>query len=147
MLGFCCRSLFSGCGVQASHCGGFSCCGAWAIGQEGSVAVVHAWASLLHSVCSLPGPGIELMSLALSGGFFTPEPPGKPLNYVLILIYYYYFGCSRAGGVLDPWPGMDPSPPSVEVDGLNHWTTTEVQCGILKKHWQSHHEVNQNLVE
>ena len=73
-----------------------------AVGQEGSVAVVHAGASLLHSMCSLPGPGIELVSLALAGGFFTPEPPGKPLNYVLILIYYYYFGCSRAGGVLDP---------------------------------------------
>ena len=27
----------------------------------------------------LPGPGIEPMSLALEGGFFTTEAPGKPL--------------------------------------------------------------------
>ena len=26
----------------------------------------------------LPEPGIELMSPALAGGFFTTEPPGKP---------------------------------------------------------------------
>ena len=26
----------------------------------------------------LPGPGIEPMSPALAGGFFTTEPPGKP---------------------------------------------------------------------
>ena len=26
----------------------------------------------------LPNPGIEPMSSALAGGFFTPEPPGRP---------------------------------------------------------------------
>ena len=26
----------------------------------------------------LPDPGIELVSPALAGGFFTAEPPGKP---------------------------------------------------------------------
>ena len=35
----------------------------------------------------LPRPGIKLMSPALSGGFFTIEPPGKPSgafkNYIL----------------------------------------------------------------
>ena len=30
-----------GCGVQASHCGGFSCCGAWALGTQASVVVEH----------------------------------------------------------------------------------------------------------
>ena len=29
----------------------------------------------------LPGPGIEPMSPALAGGFFTAEPPGKPMLY------------------------------------------------------------------
>ena len=29
-------------------------------------------------VQDLPGSGIELVSPALSGGFFTAEPPGKP---------------------------------------------------------------------
>ena len=27
---------------------------------------------------NLPDPGIEPISPALAGGFFTPEPPGKP---------------------------------------------------------------------
>ena len=29
----------------------------------------------------LPGLGIELVSPALAGGFFTIEPPGKPLDW------------------------------------------------------------------
>ena len=32
----------------------------------------------------LPDPGIEPVSLALAGGFFTTEPPGKPQKHVLI---------------------------------------------------------------
>ena len=32
------RGLFSSCGAWASHCGGFSCCGAEALGHAGSVA-------------------------------------------------------------------------------------------------------------
>ena len=34
----------------------------------------------------LPGPGIEPMSFALAGEFFTTEPPGEPrLGFFLIL--------------------------------------------------------------
>ena len=29
------------CGVRASHCGGFSCCGAWALGVQASVVVAR----------------------------------------------------------------------------------------------------------
>ena len=32
----------------------------------------------------LPGPGIEPVSPASAGGFFTTEPPGKPITRVLI---------------------------------------------------------------
>ena len=32
----------------------------------------------------LPDPGIEPESPALAGGFFTAEPPGKPLFYVVV---------------------------------------------------------------
>ena len=32
-------------GAQASHCGGFSCCGARALGVQASVAVVHELSS------------------------------------------------------------------------------------------------------
>ena len=37
----CCTWTFSRCGAQASHCGDFSCCGAWALGHTSSVAVVR----------------------------------------------------------------------------------------------------------
>ena len=33
------------CGVQASHCGGFSCCGAWALGAWVSVAAARGLSS------------------------------------------------------------------------------------------------------
>ena len=33
----------------------------------------------------LPGPGIEPVSPALAGGFFTSEPPGKPGSKDLII--------------------------------------------------------------
>ena len=33
------------CGAQASHCGGFSCCGAWALGTRASVVVAHGLSS------------------------------------------------------------------------------------------------------
>ena len=37
------------------------------------------WSGLpLPSPGDLPDPGIKPMSLALAGGFFTTEPPGKP---------------------------------------------------------------------
>ena len=45
----CCPWAFSSCGeratlrcgVQASHCSGFSCCGAWAFGTRASVVVAR----------------------------------------------------------------------------------------------------------
>ena len=37
------------------------------------------WSGLpFPSPGGLPNPGIKLVSLALAGGFFTTEPPGKP---------------------------------------------------------------------
>ena len=35
----CCVRAFSSCGEQASHCGGLSCCRAWALGAWASVVV------------------------------------------------------------------------------------------------------------
>ena len=43
------------------------------------------------SLGDLPDPGIEAMSPALAGGFFTTEPPGtphKPLQSILIFSVY-----------------------------------------------------------
>ena len=52
---------------------------AWA-----SVVVAHVpgscdtWAPLLHGMWDCPRPGIELVPLALRGGFLATGPPGKP---------------------------------------------------------------------
>ena len=95
------------------HCGGFSCCGAGALGTRasvvvarglsscgswalqlwltGSVVVAHGLCScgtqaqLLHGMWDLPGPGIEPVVPALAGRFLTTAPPGKPLSFITII--------------------------------------------------------------
>ena len=94
MLGLhCCNAGFSlvvvsrgcsSCGVQASHCGGFSCGGAQAL--EHGHSSCGKQASLSHGIWDLPGPGIEPLCPALAGGFFTTGPPGKPLEWFLMSI-------------------------------------------------------------
>ena len=84
------------CSEWASHCSGFSCCGARALGAWASVVVARGLSScgsralehrlsscgtraqLLRGVWDLPGPGLEPVSPALTGGFLTTAPPGKP---------------------------------------------------------------------
>ena len=84
------------CGAWTSHCGGFSCCGAWALGARASVVAAHrlsscgtralecrlsscgAQAQLLCGMWDLPRPGLTSVSPALAGGFLTTAPPGKP---------------------------------------------------------------------
>ena len=102
-LGLCCCAwAFSSCGergysllqVQASHCGGFSCCRAWALGARASVVVAHGLSScgaralLLRGMWDLPGPGIKPMSPALAGRFLITAPPGKSLNLSFCLATY-----------------------------------------------------------
>ena len=48
------------------------------------------WASLLHGMYDLPGPGIGPVSPALAGGFLTTGPPGTSL-------LPYYFGSTSQG--------------------------------------------------
>ena len=73
------------CVAQAPHCGGFSCCGAWAPGARASVVVARGLSScgtqaqLLRGMWDPPGPGLEPMSPALAGGLSTTAPPGKSL--------------------------------------------------------------------
>ena len=63
---------------------GPSSCRAQALGALASMVVVGGFsfcstgAELSPGMWDLPGPGIEPMSPALAGGFFTTEPPGKP---------------------------------------------------------------------
>ena len=83
------------CSARASHCNGFSCCGARALGAWASIVVAHglsscgsralertlsscgAQANLLRGMWGLPGPGLEPVFLALAGEFLTTVPPGK----------------------------------------------------------------------
>ena len=62
---------------KPSPCSGFSYCGAQALWRAGSAAAVPGL-SCLEALGGLLQAGIEPMSLALAGRFFTPGPPGEP---------------------------------------------------------------------
>ena len=68
--------------VVTAH--GLSSCGSWALGHRFDDCGTQAL--LICDIWDLPGSGIEPMSPAMVGRFFTTEPPGKPLAYVLIWI-------------------------------------------------------------
>lgn len=72
--------LFIGCpgsllGARASPCGGFSGCGAEALGQ--GFRSCDARASLPCGLWNPPGAGTEPVSPALAAGFVSAAPPGK----------------------------------------------------------------------
>ena len=70
------QGLPSSCGAWASHCRGFSCCGAWGPGTQASV--VAACGLSCSEACDIfLDQGIKLMTPALAGGFLTTGPPGK----------------------------------------------------------------------
>ena len=97
------QGLLYSCSAWASHCGGFSCCWAWALGHRlpivvacglnscGSQVLEHKlnscglWDLLLHSMWDLPESEIKPMSPALAGGCFTTELPGKPCDFIFNL--------------------------------------------------------------
>ena len=88
------QGLLSSCSAWASHGCGFSCFRAQpprlpSFSRCGSQALEHklnscgARALLLHGMWDLLGPGIELVSPALAGGFFTTESLVKPIIFFL----------------------------------------------------------------
>ena len=117
------------CGVWASHCGGFSCCGAHALGARASVVVAHglnscgsraverrlsscgARALLLCGMWDLPRPGIEPVSPALAGRFLTTAPSGNPPHCLLIEILYQMYS---------PGPGWQNIPADVDYHHGTH---------------------------
>ena len=66
-------------GARATVVGarGLSSCAFWALKHR--LNSCGALASLLHGMWDLPGSGIEPLSPAMAGGFFTTESPGKSL--------------------------------------------------------------------
>ena len=80
--------LFSHCNAWAAHCAGFS------LQSTGSTRGLNsggAQVELLHGMWDLPGPGIESVSSALAGRFFSAELPGKP-QHILLLLYFVQIG-------------------------------------------------------
>ena len=55
---------------------GFGSCSSWALAHR--LSSRSAWTHLFHSMWDLPDSGIEPVSPALAGRFFTTEPPAKP---------------------------------------------------------------------
>ena len=115
------RELLLCCGSWASHCGGFSCCRARALGLRASVVVAHrlsscsTWTQLLRGMWDLPAPGIEPVSPALAGGFLTTAPPGKSSRLLqfarwkitpLILMYHVTIECFKVCTHLPSWVSL-----------------------------------------
>ena len=71
--------LFS-CGTWVSHCGGFSCCGAYTLGHSSSSSCV-SWAELLRGMWDLSRSGIKPVSPTLAGRYFTLSHQGAQKDY------------------------------------------------------------------
>ena len=62
----------------------------WSIARQAPLSVgfprQENWRGLpFPSPGDLPNPGIEPVSPALAGGFFTTEPPGKPAMEITVI--------------------------------------------------------------
>ena len=66
---------------------------------------------LLVGYCSILRSG----PLAVLDGYFFS-----------FLFFFFFLPQAVALRILAPQPGIEPMPPAVEVQSLNHWTTREV---------------------
>ena len=51
---------------------------------------------------------------------------GHSFKMPSIIFLVFFWPCHVACGILFPRPGIEPVPPAVEAQSLNHWTTREV---------------------
>ena len=97
----------SSCSACPSHCGGSSvehslqgAAAAIAVDPElqgtGSVVVTQ----LLPSTWEPPGLGVEPVSPALAGEFFTTEPPDKPLAHTILNEFPSSFKSKKIWGLI-----------------------------------------------
>ena len=42
------------------------------------------------------------------------------------LLFFFFWPCHLACGILVPWPGIEPAPLALKVWGPNHWNTREI---------------------
>ena len=95
-LGLCCfvRAV-SSCGMQASHCRGFSGCRAQAPGAQFSVVSAHGlssfgsqaqqlWHMSLHSMWNLPGPGVNPCPLHWQVDYYPLHHQESPRSFTLL---------------------------------------------------------------
>ena len=61
---------------------GLSSCGSRVL--ECRLSSCGTWAQVLHGMWDLPGPGLKPVFPAVTGGFLTTVPPGKPLGVVFL---------------------------------------------------------------
>lgn len=85
-------SGFSCCGTQAPESTGFSSCGSWAL--EYRLSSCGVWPYLLWGMWDLPTPGIEPVSIALQGGFFTTEPSGETQINIFLSLPFWKTTCN-----------------------------------------------------
>ena len=91
----------------------------WLTSSRAQASSCGARASLLHSMWDLPGPGLEPVSPALAGRFFTTESPGKSLAS---LFFFLIFGCAACADLSSPNRDQTsvPCSGSVESQPLDH---------------------------
>ena len=73
-------------------------------------------------------------------GFGCTEGPSQPkdgfylLSFVFFFSFFFFFWphCTTCG-VLVPPSGIEPLPPALEAQSLNHWTVREVPVFFLYK--------------
>ena len=89
---------YSSCGVPASHCGGFSCCRAWAL-EQGSAVVAHR--TCCFPACRiLPDQESNLSRLQWQEDWFLIiVPPGKSSTMLYYTIFYLLPACSSCFSV------------------------------------------------
>ena len=70
--------LLSSCSVWASHCRGFSCCGAWVLGIWASVVVAQGLSSCSSWALE------HRLSCSGACGIFPCQPPGTPILFSIV---------------------------------------------------------------
>ena len=75
------------------------------------------WSGLpFSSPRDLPDPGIELTFLALAGGFFITEPPGKSIQFSSVQ------SLSRVRLLETPWTAAYQASPSMGFSRQEYWS-------------------------
>ena len=106
------------CGAQASHFNGFSCCGAWALGQTGSAVVIPGLQSTgsvvgVHGLsCSMacgifPEQGLNLCLLNRQVDYLPLNHQESPPPILFIYLFIYIRLCHMACKILVLQPRIE----------------------------------------